>query len=331
MSKRIKDIVNYFFHHRVSDGLTKKVHQRMLTADEEQTEVMEEVMSQLWDEQEAATCPAKEVEQALHRVEGRLNFSPRKLRMQWWRVAAVWLVPLLALGGSLFYYQRAARMVSDGKSSITYKEHYASVGTRERVILPDSSEVWLNAGSLLIYPSDFCERRNVYLMGEGYFEVRKDEQHPFVVATRHLAVRVLGTTFNLNVYPESEQLMATLESGSVNVTILSSQKEYILRPNEQLVYTPATQDVQCHRVNAANFSEWRMGGLFFNDMTLGDVLEALERTYDVKMHLNNSAYQSQRIRVWFNRDESLDNVLRIIRALVPGINYTINNKEVYWK
>lgn len=302
----------------------------MLAADEEEERQMEEVFSRIWKEQEGASCSSGEIQRALRDVE--LKIRPSKL--VWYRpsfgIVACWLLSLVVMGITLYFYQKTVTPTFV-QEKVTYKQCYASIGTRECVTLPDSSVVWLNAGSLLVYPSTFTDSRNVYLMGEGYFDVRKDQSRPFVVMTGHLALRVLGTTFNLSAYPECSQLEATLETGCVTVTILANEKEYILYPNEQLVYIPSTQTVRRKQVNAIDYSEWRKGGLYFNDMLLKDVFDELERTYGIKMHMYSSAYQNQRIRVRFNKDESLDNVLRIIQQLVPNINYKMEGRTVYWK
>ena len=83
-------------------------------------------------------------------------------------------------------------------ATVSLIEHFVPAGKREQVVLPDSSRVWLNSGSVLIYPSIFVgDRREVYLSGEGYFEVEKNAEQPFIVKARTLNVEVLGTRFNL--------------------------------------------------------------------------------------------------------------------------------------
>lgn len=330
MSNQIKDIIYYFFHHRISGRTADKVYHRMLTT--EGSKETEEVFSRIWRELDDATCPPEEVEQAWRRVEAGIS-APKVRRWQWARMAAMWLVPLSLLCSTVyFYYQSVGKSAETAAvEPMTYYQRYAAVGTRECVTLPDRSVVWLNAGSILIYPSDFSSNRQVYLVGEGFFEVQKDVNRPFIVSTSCLSLKVLGTTFNVSAYPESSQMKATLETGCLNVKVLSSREEYILYPNDQLVYTPSTCTTQRLRVKASDYSEWRMGGLFFNDVPFDDVLEVLERTYGVKMYLQASAYKGQKIRVRFNRDETLDNVLRIVRQLVPGINYTVSGNVVYWR
>lgn len=95
------------------------------------------------------------------------------------------------------------------------------------------------------------------------------------------------------------------------------------------IYTPSTGIVQQHKVNAVSHSDWRMGGLFFGNVPFNDVLHTLERVYGVKFHVRTSIYQNQSLRVHFNRNESLEQVLQIIKILVPGIEYEIVGKNIY--
>ena len=251
-------------------------------------------------------------------------------RINWGRVAAIWTIPFIMLCFSAYYYYSAKDYVKETLSEVTYMQRYAAMGTREEVVLPDGSKVWLNAGTLLVYPSSFIsESRNVYIAGEGFFEVSKDKEHPFIVTTNHLELEVLGTTFNISAYPDNNQIMATLETGRLQVKVNKQPEKYFLESNEQLIYTPSTGIVQQHKVNAVSHSDWRMGGLFFGNVPFNDVLHTLERVYGVKFHVRTSIYQNQSLRVHFNRNESLEQVLQIIKILVPGIEYEIVGKNIY--
>ena len=106
---------------------------------------------------------------------------------------------------------------------------------------------------------------------------------------------MLGTTFNISAYPDNNQIMATLETGRLQVKVNKQPEKYFLEPNDQLIYTPSTGIVQQHKVNAVSHSDWRMGGLFFGNVPFNDVLHTLERVYGVKFHVRTSIYQNHRI------------------------------------
>ena len=105
------------------------------------------------------------------------------------------------------------------------------------ITLPDGTTAYLNSGTLLVYPQKFTgDIRSVYLIGEANFDVKKDKQHPFIVKTNHLKVKVLGTKFNVHAYAEDEKTTTTLESGSVVVQKANNEDIITLTPNEQLEY-----------------------------------------------------------------------------------------------
>jgi ferric-dicitrate binding protein FerR (iron transport regulator) len=116
----------------------------------------------------------------------------------------------------------------------------APLGSKSHIILPDSSVVWLNAGSTLRYSSDFgTQRRELHLSGEAFFEVKSDASKPFNVHTQGMTVRALGTRFNVKAYPDDHTLATTLEEGIVDVLIHSPAERkpslITLKPKEQLI------------------------------------------------------------------------------------------------
>lgn len=231
----------------------------------------------------------------------------------------------------LFYWQ--ANIVKDAVADVSLIEHFVPAGKREQIILPDSSRVWLNSGSVLIYPSTFIgQTRDVYLSGEGYFEVEKNAEQPFIVKARTLNVEVLGTRFNILAYPEVKQIATTLEEGSVRVCLQDNDKKvYHLVPDEQLVYNIDSAIVDIKQVVSADYSDWREGGLLFDNYSFSDIIHILQRTYGVNVHLQTSIYNNNKITVHFNKNESLENIFMLLKELIPGLEYRIDNKDIYLK
>lgn len=175
----IKKILKYFFHHSFSGEMVDRVHQRLAEPGDEREK--EEVLREIWNEIGFPEAD-KRSEMAFTRLENTLDVRPRPcLRIPAWvRIAAIWLIPLLSLGVSYYLY-RDARDVRQ----LAFMERFVPSGKRERITLPDGSEVWLNSGTLLLYPSDFIgDKREIYLVGEGYFKVRKRPEQPFILCGR---------------------------------------------------------------------------------------------------------------------------------------------------
>lgn len=322
----IKKIIKYFFHHDFPPSVVDKVQRRLV----EPRDVAErdEALHDLWNE---LGMPREDTysAHAFKRLERALPAAPkRRVYLPYWaRVAAIWLVPLLSLGVSYFLYKESRSEPRE----FAFTERFVPFGKRERLLLPDSSEVWLNSGTLLLYPERFDgEKREVYLSGEGYFKVRRREGQPFVVRARLMRAEVLGTEFNLSAYPDGESMSATLATGSLRIrTDNPALAPCLLHPGERLVYVPTSGLLQVSQVNAADYSDWREGGLFFRNDPFERIMHSLERAYDVRIHLRTSAYHANRLTIHFNRGESLETVMALIKEVVPGMEYEIRGREVY--
>ncbi|WP_075559705.1 FecR family protein [Parabacteroides timonensis] len=334
----IKKIVDYFFHHDFSEETIRKVHQR-LTKGDDRPEVDDALLS-VWDTIGFPEMNENHSEQAFSQLSRQLGFSEQKepvrksLRPTSFvmKLAAIWLLPLIMLSSSVYFYWQA-NIVKDAVADVSLIEHFVPAGKREQIILPDSSRVWLNSGSVLIYPSTFIgQTRDVYLSGEGYFEVEKNVEQPFIVKARTLNVEVLGTRFNILAYPEVKQIATTLEEGSVRVCLQDNDKQvYHLVPDEQLVYNIDSGIADIKQVVSADYSDWREGGLFFDNYSFSDIIRILQRTYGVNVHLQTSIYNNNKITVHFNKDESLENIFMLLKELIPGLEYQIDNKDIFLK
>lgn len=334
----IKKIVDYFFHHDFSEETIRKVHQR-LTKGDDRPEVDDALLS-VWDTMGFPEMNENHSEQAFSQLSRQLGFSEQKepvrksLRPTSFvmKLAAIWLLPLIMLSSSVYFYWQA-NIVKDAVADVSLIEHFVPAGKREQIILPDSSRVWLNSGSVLIYLSTFIgQTRDVYLSGEGYFEVEKNVEQPFIVKARTLNVEVLGTRFNILAYPEVKQIATTLEEGSVRVCLQDNDKKvYHLVPDEQLVYHIDSGIADIKKVVSADYSDWREGGLFFDNYSFSDIIRILQRTYGVNVHLQTSIYNNNKITVHFNKDESLENIFMLLKELIPGLEYQIDNKDIFLK
>ena len=334
----IKKIVDYFFHHDFSEETIRKVHQR-LTKEDDRPEVDDALLS-VWDTMGFPEMNENHSEQAFSQLSRQLGFSEQKepvrksLRPTSFvmKLAAIWLLPLIMLSSSVYFYWQA-NIAKDAVADVLLIEHFVPAGKREQIILPDSSRVWLNSGSVLIYPSTFIgQTRDVYLSGEGYFEVEKNTEQPFIVKARTLNVEVLGTRFNILAYPEIKQIATTLEEGSVRVCLQDNDKKvYHLVPDEQLVYNIDSGIADIKQVVSADYSDWREGGLLFDNYSFSDIIRILQRTYGVNVHLQTSVYNNNKITVHFNKNESLENIFMLLKELIPGLEYRIENKDIFLK
>ena len=206
-------------------------------------------------------------------------------------------------------------------------------GKKSQLMLADGTKVWLNAGSRLGFPSEFSGRqREVYLEGEAYFEVAGSESQPFLVKAREIAVRVLGTRFNISAYPADQTIETVLLEGSIslsdNESGIFTRKETVLSPNHKASFGKANRQFKVDRVADAGFYiAWTSGWFMFAQESLQSVLHKLERYYNVEFHLERSFPSADLISGKLDLKDSLDQVM-IALADVSGIEYRISGGKV---
>lgn len=241
-------------------------------------------------------------------------------RRSWLRVAAV-LLPLALLTGSYFLWKNIPVKPDTVVSlSVPY-------GERREVRLPDASTVFLNAGSNIRYLASFDgETRRVWLSGEAYFSVTRDASRPFMVETEHLSVEVLGTEFNVKAYPDETRTTATLNSGKIKVETKTEQS-YVLTPNRQLSYDRRSKKIHIASVNAGDCSGWKEGHLIFDNMSLSEILSAVERKFDVSIRSDSAVDSGNCYSVKFVQDETLSGVMKIL-GTTCGFSFRMQGKTI---
>ena len=333
MSRYIHDIVKHFFHHEVSDEIASRVQDRLALSPNDADDAFREIWDSLKDETMDEVALEKAYQETAQKAfsEEQPKATIINKRFSWLRIAAIWGIPLIMLGAAAWFYTSATKKAKL-YSEVVFMHKFTAYGERSMVILPDSSKVWLNGGSSLIYPSRFVSaERNVCLTGEAYFDVKKDSSRPFTVDVNQMKLKVLGTTFNVFSYPDNPQIVATLETGKLQIKVDNQKKPYILSPNDQLVLDSNTGEVELRSVNAADFSVWRVPALYFEETKLVYALQQIERTYNVKIHIQNSHYNNQTIRAHFNAGETIEGIMGVIKMLIPALNYEIIGSDIYIK
>jgi ferric-dicitrate binding protein FerR (iron transport regulator) len=164
-------------------------------------------------------------------------------------------------------------------------------GSRTTIKLSDGSKVWLNAGSKLIYPSRFVDKkREVYLVGEAFFDVEKNDKMPFVVKSSDVEVEVLGTRFNVSAYPEDNWIQTVLVEGSVNVNHANGgriEKGVTLIPGEMASVNKKNNETNVYDVDTDYYTLWVEGLFSFSNSDLSRVIKKLERYYSISFVFTN--------------------------------------------
>lgn len=209
-------------------------------------------------------------------------------------------------------------------SAAEYLEVQVPHGRTMQMKLPDRTTVYLNAGSTLKYPARFSgSRRHVLLEGEGFFEVSKNPERPFIVETPYAKAHVLGTRFNIR-SRDRMQSSVTVEEGKVQFSASGATDTLILTANQRGVYNGRAMEQL--PVNSRNYTAWKAGDIIFNGVSLAEAVTELERWYDVRIILQDPQLANHRVKASFT-SASLSSVLHDL-AFSMNINYTIKNKEV---
>lgn len=231
-------------------------------------------------------------------------------RLAWLKAAVVFLVLGLT---SVFFIQ--SRQEKDQNETQGFHDVFITntnpKGKKTKVMLEDGSVVYLNSQSSITYPENFKSDRTIKLDGEAYFEVVKDPEHPFEVEANGILTTALGTSFNISTFNENQQVAVTLLTGKVKLNQHGKDAYIELNPGEESLLSPDSPQMEKHQVSAADRILWIEGILKFDEATLDEMVEILERWYGVAITVNRHP-KALRASGVFDNQESLRNVLNVM-------------------
>ncbi|SFD45493.1 FecR family protein [Chitinophaga sp. CF118] len=236
------------------------------------------------------------------------------------RVAAVLVV---ALTGLLFFF----RHFKGTPPPVTYAEINVGKGKRKKITLPDGTVVTMNALSALKIPSNFGkEKRELFLIGEGVFDVKSDESKPFIIHTGKLRTVVLGTSFDIKAYPEEKAIQVAVLTGKVRVENDHEVLAASVTHNQMLTYNEQKNEHQLKVANAAEIADWQTNRFYFQQATIAEIAAVLERQYNITITLSGSTKRTCRYTLQL-KNEPIENAMHLLSQL-SGITYHINNHEI---
>lgn len=202
-------------------------------------------------------------------------------------------------------------------------------GSEFMVMLEDSTKVWLNAESQLIYPESFDEKeRRVKIKGEAYFQVAKDATRPFYVESSGITIRVYGTEFNINAYAEEKEVYTTLVSGSISLQHANESKsELVLTPGHQAIYNKDHKITSVKSVNTEAITSWHNGRFVFEEQTLEQIMKTLARWYNFEYEFDNENIRSTIFKGSAPRYANLSEVLSILEKS-GGLKFRAKNDKI---
>ena len=252
---------------------------------------------------------------------------PQKAKILPWKHYAISFMKVAAI----FVLGFALHFFLNRQTTTTHHElQHVPTGQHVEIMLADGSKVWLNSGSTLTFPSKFNgKKRLVELDGEGFFEVKSDKEHPFIVSTSKYQVKAVGTSFNVYDYQDSPQFEAALLNGKVEVTTNAKKSSaVILTPNQRAALCQGVLKVK--PIENTNNYLWRKGILYFNEPLL-EVFDKLQEYYDVEFQIRNTSLtrKSPYCTGKFRAKDGLEHIIRVLKE-TNHFDYQIDyeNKKI---
>lgn len=276
--------------------------------------------------QKAETVPTHEKDDLLRNILNQkkvTNTEQRSRYRYYYRIAASVLILLV----SSFYYFHIIKTDETGTPVLInqiVKENPR--GQKSKITLPDGSKVWLNSESRIEYPSEFEEKRVISLVGEAFFEVTENTEMPFQVSSRGIITIALGTSFNIRAF-EGHNIEVGLVTGKISVETKkkSTVPKVFANPGQRVIYDGYEQGLQVSSYNNLDFMKWTNRIIVFKKASFPEIIEKLERWYDVDITVNNLnrgiTYTGE-----FN-NESLERILERM-AFVEKFSFEIDEKQI---
>ncbi|HEX3007164.1 MAG TPA: FecR domain-containing protein [Bacteroidales bacterium] len=253
--------------------------------------------------------------------------TARKIRL--WTYAAVASVAVLLTVTFQWFF------LSPSENRESYIVAQTPNGVKSKITLPDASIVYLNSGSTLRYPSVFrSKERKVSLKGEAYFEVRKDREHPFIVETGSVNIKVLGTHFNVKNYDEDPTIEASLLEGAVEVEKTKegsdTNEKVKLMPNQQAVYNKISGRISKRNIDATLSAIWKEGKYYFEDEKFLNIASRLEHNFNVKIKISSEELKNRSFSGLLDKNRTIYQILDALKVYC-NFHYDVKGDSIIIK
>jgi transmembrane sensor len=266
------------------------------------------------------------------------------------KIYKFWWVAAAASVFIIWFFARNSESISSKAVDNTVS---TNAGYKASINLPDGSKVWLNGDSKITYNGDLKgNTREVFLSGEAFFDIAKDKTRPFIIHTRTINLKVLGTAFNVRSYENDKETETALVHGSIEVTLRDNpDKKIILKPGEKLMVKNSSIVDTLSKYKKSEVSDedepiavlakmryygndssivetsWTKDRLVFYDERLDKIALNLERWFKVSVLIKEEQLKKEKYTATIEEGDKLEEVLEALKA-AEGFHYSIKNKEV---
>lgn len=261
---------------------------------------------------------------AYFKVGKHIKRQKGKIRLKRFYVAAACFVGVLVLstviGKLLFLKEETAKL------PVLYQTLYVPAGQRAELILPDSTKVWVNAHSRLVYPISFTQQgdRQVKLDGEAYFSVRSTgEKNSFIVKTERMDIKVLGTEFNVSAYSDISSFEVSLLKGHVELSSHDLSDVYQVSVGEHVLFKDGK--FNSFPIKNPDYFKWREGLLCFDNQPISEIVDKLRLYYDIRIEVADQSFLTERYSGKFRVKDGIEQVLKVLQ-LEHKFSYVKDNE-----
>ena len=308
---QIRNLIARYLNGECSDNETEELFEWTNKSFDNTKEFIQ--VKDLWDL--ANPVKNKSDQQLIFFYRKQLEQSKRARIMLINRIIAVAAILIISLIISVLYPKK---QVESAKQLSVFS---VPLGSRSKVMMSDSTEVYLNSGSTLTFPAKYSGiNRRVTLSGEAFFKVKSDKNHPFIVKTADFDIEATGTQFNVCTYNNDTFSAATLAEGLISLRVSNSDQPFVIKPGEKFRINKLTNTYNLNNADIESELAWKNGEFIFKNIPFPELVQRLERWYDVKLvwsgnKLENFAYTGR-----FKNQETIWQVLDALKLTTP-INF----------
>ena len=318
----IESIIQKYLQGKTSEEENQQLHQWMLQSPENKKRLFAE--KDIWDTFSFHSNLKKyEVSSELGLLKKHLEPKQATISLkQVLQIAAILLVTFGLGWGSRFISFESDQQTAE----VTMQEIFVPKGQVNQVFLADGTRIWINSETKLITPSVFAtNERVVKLNGEAFFEVAKDKKRPFRVEVNGQQIEVLGTSFNVRAYDNSNKIETTLETGQIQLH--TGSQITLLKPGEQSLFIKSERQLVITKVNPETFSSWKDGRYEFQNEDLLEVFKVVERWYDVEITADEMIFKGMHFSGVIKRNKDARHFLELLNLTFP-ISYEIKADKI---
>lgn len=243
---------------------------------------------------------------------GNKRWTLRSASLELAKVAAIFILAFTSVYSFL---------INEDNDSAKMQTIFVPPGQRAELTLTDGTKVWLNAKTTFTFPDKFtANNRRVTLDGEGYFDVTKNPEKPFIVNTERYDIKVMGTEFNVTAYSGSSVFETSLLKGAVEVFSPAKDTKVSLEPHMRTYEENGI--LKKDTIEHENYFLWKEGLICFYDEPVDKMIKKLQLYYDVKIDVQNKTLLNNRYSGKFRTKDSVEHVLKVLQ---------LNNKFSYEK